>query len=75
MHLKIGYCFLFTPIYQLTEKRNRFHVQNCPCGTVGANIGYYENIKYGESKHNRTRSSVFMHTNTSRVTIQGNITA
>jgi len=31
-----------------------------------------KNIKYGESKHNRTRSNVAMHTKT--VTIQGNIT-
>ena len=33
------------------------------------------NIKYGENKHNRTRSSVFMHTKTPSVTNQGNITA
>ena len=32
-------------------------------------------IKYGENKPNRTRSSVFMHTQSQRVTIQGNITA
>jgi len=34
-----------------------------------------KNINYGESNHNRTRSSVFMHTITPSVTIQGNITA
>jgi len=34
-----------------------------------------KNIKYGENKHNRTRSSVFMYTKTQCVTIQGNITA
>ena len=34
-----------------------------------------KNIKYGKNKHNRTRSSVFMHTKTPSVTIQGNITA
>ena len=22
------------------ERKNGFHVQNCPCGTVGAKIGY-----------------------------------
>ena len=33
------------------------------------------NIKYGENKHNRTRSMVFMHTKAPSVTIQGNITA
>ena len=33
-----------------------------------------KNIKYGEDKHNRTRSSVFMHTKTPSVSIQGNIT-
>ena len=32
-------------------------------------------IKYGERKHNRTRSSLFIHTKTRSVTIQGNITA
>ena len=35
MHLKFGY---FVSIKGKKEKR--FHVQNCPCGTVGANIGY-----------------------------------
>ena len=34
-----------------------------------------KNIKYGENEHNRTHSSVFMHTQTPSVTIQGNITA
>ena len=34
-------------------------------------IVYYEkNIKFGEKKHNRTRSSVFMHTKTPSVTVQ-----
>ena len=32
-------------------------------------------IKYGENKYVRTRSSVFTHTKTPSVTIQGNITA
>jgi len=32
-------------------------------------------IKYGEKKHNRMRTSLFMHTKTPSVTIQGNITA
>ena len=41
MHLKFGYLVLYTPrIYRLTERKNRFHVQNCPCGMVGAKIGY-----------------------------------
>ena len=40
MHLKFGYFLLYTPIYRLTERKKRFHLQNCPCGTVGANIGY-----------------------------------
>ena len=34
-----------------------------------------KNIKYGENKHNRTRSSLFVRTKTPSVTIQGNITA
>ena len=39
-------------------------------------IVYYEkNINYAENKHNRTYSSVSMHTNTPSVTIQGNVTA
>ena len=40
MHLKFGYFVLYTPIYRFTKERKRFHVQNCPCGTVGAKIGY-----------------------------------
>ena len=32
-------------------------------------------IKYGKNKHKRTRSSVFIHTKTQSVTIQGKITA
>jgi len=32
-------------------------------------------FKYGKNKHTRTRSSVFMHTKTPSVTIEGNITA
>jgi len=41
MHLKFGYFVLYTPIYRLTERKQKlFHVQNCPCGTIGANIGY-----------------------------------
>ena len=40
MHLNIGYFVLYTPIYRLTERKQRLYVQNCPCGTVGANIGY-----------------------------------
>ena len=34
-----------------------------------------KNIKYGKNKHNRTHSSVFMHTKSPSVTIQGIITA
>ena len=34
-----------------------------------------KNIEYGENKHNRPRSSVFIHTKTPSVAIQGNITA
>ena len=34
-----------------------------------------KNIHYGENKHNRTSSSVFVHTKTPSVTIQGNINA
>ena len=40
MHLKFGYFVLYTPIYRLTERKKRLYVQNCPCGTVGAKIGY-----------------------------------
>ena len=40
MHLKFGYFVLYTPIYRFTERKNLFHVQNCPCGMVGARKGY-----------------------------------
>ena len=31
----------YTHIYRLMERKTkRFHEQTCPCGTVGANIGY-----------------------------------
>ena len=40
MHLKFGYFVFYTPIYRLTERKKGFHVQNCPCGTVGANIAF-----------------------------------
>ena len=39
-HLKVGYFVLYTPIYRITKRKKGFHVQHCPCGTVGANIGY-----------------------------------
>ena len=28
MHLKFGYCVLYTPIYRLTERKKGFHVRN-----------------------------------------------
>ena len=32
---------LYPPIYRLTERKTKhFHVRNCPCGTVGAKMGY-----------------------------------
>ena len=38
---KVWLIGLYTPIYRLTErKKTRFHVQNCLCGTQGANKGY-----------------------------------
>jgi len=40
MHLKFGYFVLYIPIYRLTERKNRFHEQNCPCETFGAKIVY-----------------------------------
>ena len=40
MNLKIGYFVFYTPIYRLTERKKGFHVQNCPYGTVGANIDF-----------------------------------
>ena len=40
MHLTFGNVVLYTPLYRLTERKRGFHVHNCPCGTVGANIGY-----------------------------------
>ena len=40
MHRMFGYFVLYAPIYRLMERKTRFHVQNCPCRTVGAKIGY-----------------------------------
>ena len=40
MHLKFGSFILYTQIYRLTEEKKGFHVQNCPCRTLGAKIGY-----------------------------------
>ena len=40
MHLKFSYFVLYTPTYRLTERKSQFHVQNYPCGAVGANIDY-----------------------------------
>jgi len=28
MHLKVGYIVLYTAIYRLAERKQRFHVQN-----------------------------------------------
>ena len=39
MHLNFGNCVLYTQLYRLTEIKKRFHVQHCPCGTVGVKIG------------------------------------
>ena len=44
-------------------------------GKYSSLIVYYEKITHCESKHNRTRSNVSMHTKTPSVTIQENITA
>ena len=40
MHPKFGYFVMYTLIYRLTERKKRFHVQPCPCGTAGAKLGY-----------------------------------
>ena len=39
MHLKFCSFELYAPI-DLRKEKKRVHVQNCPCGTVGAKIGY-----------------------------------
>ena len=38
--LTFGYLVLYIQIYRFMERKNGFHVQNFPCGTVGAKIGY-----------------------------------
>ena len=38
--IRHNYFVLYIPIYRLTKIMKRFHVQNCPRGTVGAKIGY-----------------------------------
>ena len=40
MHLMFGYLFIPHTNLLINGKKKRFHVQNCPCGTVGATIGY-----------------------------------
>ena len=40
MHLKFGSFVFYKHIYRLTERKKSFHVQNFPCGTVGAKKGY-----------------------------------
>ena len=40
MHPRFGNCVVYITVYRLTERKQRFHVQNCPCGTVGAKLGY-----------------------------------
>jgi len=40
MHLKFNYFVLYTTRYRLIERKSRFHLQNCPCGTLGAKLGY-----------------------------------
>ena len=32
-------CIVHTNL-SINGKKERLHIQNCPCGTVGANIGY-----------------------------------
>ena len=40
MHLKVWLlCIVYTN-QTIDWKKTRFHLQNCPCGTVGAKIGY-----------------------------------
>ena len=39
MHLKVGYFVLYTPIYGLTERKKRFHLQNC--GTIGEKMCFF----------------------------------
>ena len=45
MHLKVGYFVLYTPIYGLTERKKRFHLQNC--GTIGAFSSSYIRANFG----------------------------
>ena len=40
MHLRFGNCVVYITIYRLTERKQRFHVQNRPCGTVVAKMDY-----------------------------------
>ena len=35
MHLQFGNCVLYTPIYRLTERKKRFHVQKLSMRNVG----------------------------------------
>ena len=40
MHLTFGDVVSYTPISINRKKKQHVHVQNCPCGTVGSELGY-----------------------------------
>ena len=39
MHLKVGYFVLYTPIYGITARQKRFHLQNC--GMIGEKMCFF----------------------------------
>ena len=69
MHLKFGYCVLYTQLYRLPERKNAERLVRTQV------MCFFMKKTYGKNNHNRTRSSVFMHKMTESVTIQGNLTA
>jgi len=74
MHLKFGYFVLYTPIYRLMEIKKRFPVQNCPCGTVGAKIGYVlELLMHGKVVVELGRKVFLVHNRKCHVFMQINI--
>ena len=95
MHLKFGYFVLYTPIYRVTERKNKTfprtklpmrngRCENRLCTRVlrawQSSCRFWQEsiprwLSIMKNMHNRTRSSVFMHTQPPSVTIQGNITA
>jgi len=72
-------CIVRGSAYRIVSVHVNTHVEIVVCLSSSCTSRKVSNLvekyKFGENKHNRKRSRVFMHTKTPSVTIQGNITA